>query len=336
MATTPTTIKAGTPRDFLGLVPALLGFTPHASLVLVPFEATRTIGAMRFDLDTDAATLAHTGLGLICRVPRATGVAAVIYATEDAASTRDLGQQIIDVADHQGLHLVDVLYVASDGYGSHLTDEAPAPLTEIATPDALRDSLAASQSAGASIPDADPARAARIAFAAARLDDDALADFVTVAEDALTGDPADLDTRLAALLLTGIGIPLWRDVALIQWATDRDTGTRAMAAQIGYSIMGAAIPEDIARILIGQGDRPDAERLTAGLALVRHLAAYADDQQRPNLLAAAAWLSWALGRSTHAAVYTDRALAIDPDHGMSQIVATLCSAAVLPDWAFSR
>ena len=31
-----------------------------------------------------------------------------------------------------------------------------------------------------------------------------------------------------------------------------------------------------------------------------------------------------------------RALAIDPDHGMSQIVATLCSAAVLPDWAFAR
>ena len=324
MATTPTTIKAGTPRDFLGLVPALLGFTPHASLVLVPFEATRTIGAMRFDLDTDAATLAHTGLGLICRVPRATGVAAVIYATEDAASTRDLGQQIIDVADHQGLHLVDVLYVASDGYGSHLTDEAPAPLTEIATPDALRDSLAASQSAGASIPDADPARAARIAFAAARLDDDALADFVTVAEDALTGDPA------------GIGIPLWRDVALIQWATDLDNGTRALAAQIGHSIMGAPVPESIARTLYGQGERPDADRLTAGLALVRHLAAYADDQQRPNLLAAAAWLSWALGRSTHAAVYTDRALAIDPDHGMSQIVATLCSAAVLPDWAFSR
>ena len=67
------------------------------------------------------------------------------------------------------------------------------------------------------------ARAARIAFAAARMDDDALADFVTVAEDALTGDAADLDTRQAAILLTGIGIPLWRDVALIQWATDRDT-----------------------------------------------------------------------------------------------------------------
>lgn len=276
------------------------------------------------------------GWASICRVPRATGVAAVIYATGDAASTRDLGQQIVDVADHQGLHLVDVLYVASDGYGSHLTGEAAAPLTEIATPDTLRENVAASQSAGASIPAADPARAARIAFAAARMDDGALTDFVTVAEDALTGDPADLDTRLAALLLTGIGIPLWRDVALIQWATDLDNGTRALAAQIGYSIMGEPIPKGIARTLYGQGERPDADRLTAGLGLVRHLAAYADDQQRPNLLAAAAWLSWALGRSTHAAVYTDRALAIDPDHGMSQIVATLCSAAVLPDWAFSR
>lgn len=336
MATTPTTIKAGTPRDFLGLVPALLGFTPQDSLVLVPFEASRTIGAMRLDLDADAATLAHTGLGLVCQVPRVTGVAAVIYAAEDADSTRDLGQQIADVADRQGLHLVDVLYVASDGYGSHLTGEAPRPVAEIATPDALREKVAASQTAGASIPDADPARAARIAFAAARMDDDALADFVAVAEDALTGDPADLDTRQAAILLTGIGIPLWRDVALIQWATDRGNGTRALAAQIGHSIMGAPVPESIARTLYGQGDRPDADRLTAGLALVRHLAAYADDQERPNLLAAAAWLSWALGRSTHATVYTDRALAIDPDHGMSQIVATLCSAAVLPDWAFAR
>ena len=152
MATTPTTIKAGTPRDFLGLVPALLGFTPHASLVLVPFEATRTIGAMRFDLDTDAATLAHTGLGLVCRVPRVTGVAAVIYATEDADSTRDLGQRITDVADRQGLHLVDVLYVASDGYGSHLTGEAPAPLTEIATPDALRENVAPRRAPGRASP----------------------------------------------------------------------------------------------------------------------------------------------------------------------------------------
>ncbi|MFX5785351.1 hypothetical protein ABTE36_22930, partial [Acinetobacter baumannii] len=81
---------------------------------------------------------------------------------------------IADVADRQGLHLVDVLYVASDGYGSHLTGEAPRPVAEIATPDALREKVAASQTAGASIPDADPARAARIAFAAARMDDDAL------------------------------------------------------------------------------------------------------------------------------------------------------------------
>jgi hypothetical protein len=118
-------------------------------------------------------------------------------------------------------------------------------------------------------------------------------------------------------------------VALIQWATDRGNGTRALAAQIGHSIMGAPVPESIARTLYGQGDRPDADRLTAGLALVRHLAAYADDQERPNLLAAAAWLSWALGRSTHATVYTDRALVpAGPPGGHSPVTHSRCPRAM--------
>ncbi|MGO8608712.1 hypothetical protein ACC848_37705, partial [Rhizobium johnstonii] len=128
------------------------------------------------------------------------------------------------------------------------------------------------------IPEADTDRAEEIARALDAMHDDDLAEFVAVAEDALRVAPADLDARRAAILLTGIGIPLWRDVALIQWATDLDNGTRALAAQIGHSIMGAPVPESIARTLYGQGERPDADRLTAGRALVRHLAAYADDQ----------------------------------------------------------
>ena len=69
---------------------------------------------------------------------------------------------------------------------------------------------------------------------------------------------------------------------------------------------------------------------------MRHLAAYADDEHRPNLLAAAAWLSWALGRSTHADAYARRVLAIDSEHGLSQIVRTLVDAGHLPEFAFSR
>jgi hypothetical protein len=54
------------------------------------------------------------------------------------------------------------------------------------------------------------------------------------------------------------------------------------------------------------------------------------------VLAAAAWISWALGRSTHAAWYAERALEIEPGHGLSEIVATMIGAGHLPEWAFER
>ena len=335
MATEPTIIRAASARDFLGFVPALVGYVPQRSLVLLPMDGPRSIGALRVDLDADAATLAHTTLGLICRVPGATGAVAVIYTDDAAASTRPLAAQIAEIADRDGLHLVDVLYVASDGYGSHLTSGAPRPETEIVTPDTLRERVAASVATDASIPEADADRAEEIAHALDAMDDDDLAAFVAIAEDALRYAPADLDARRAAILLTGIGSPMFRDVALIQWATSVGNGDRAFAAQIVHHI-GVPIPEEIARTLWGDGPRPDADRLTAGLAIVRHLAAYADDERRPNLLAAAAWLSWALGRSTHAAIFADLALAVDADHGMSQIVATFVASCHIPAWAFVR
>ncbi|MGG1910569.1 hypothetical protein AB1285_27470 [Microbacterium sp. NRRL B-14842] len=45
-------------------------------------------------------------------------------------------------------------------------------------------------------------------------------------------------------------------MALIQWATDRGNGTRALAAQIGHSIMGAPVPESIARTSTDRATAP--------------------------------------------------------------------------------
>jgi hypothetical protein len=47
-------------------------------------------------------------------------------------------------------------------------------------------------------------------------------------------------------------------------------------------------------------------------------------------------LSWALGRSTHAAGYASEALEIDAEHGLAQIVLTFVSNAHLPEWVFER
>ena len=52
------------------------------------------------------------------------------------------------------------------------------------------------------------------------------------------------------------------------------------------------------------------------------------------VMAAAAWLSWALGRSTHAAHYLDQALATDSELTFAQLLRTVVDAGMLPDWSF--
>ena len=47
--TISTILKAAQASDFLAAVPALLGFQPSESVVLVPFRGQRTTGALRID-----------------------------------------------------------------------------------------------------------------------------------------------------------------------------------------------------------------------------------------------------------------------------------------------
>lgn len=162
----------------------------------------------------------------------------------------------------------------------------------------------------------------------------ALDDLPELFEDALhrTGDP---DPHEAAALLWCLARPSTRDVALVQWCEDLAAGDEALEAQLDWE-GGAEYPERIAERFWGVGVRPDASRMTAALNLLRRLVAAAPTELRPGPLAAAAWVSWALGRSTHASEYASAALAIDAEHGLSQIVLTMVSAGHLPEWAFER
>ncbi|HBR87853.1 MAG TPA: hypothetical protein DEA59_01135, partial [Microbacterium sp.] len=72
------------------------------------------------------------------------------------------------------------------------------------------------------------------------------------------------------------------------------------------------------------------------LDAARAAAAAAPRARRAGALATCAWLSWALGRSTHAAAFAEMAFAIEPDHGLAGIVLTMVNAGHLPEWAFHR
>ncbi len=290
---------------------------------------------------------------------------------DDGAITREgLVHALIGRADACGIHVTDALCVASDGWGSYLDDPPVARALEELADDELVERLPpdmreplGDQAADARLPSVDLAQRERVgrallsldaaidAVSAAtgsaqaaqadlsHLDPQALAavcaldDIPALFEDALDWDPATLRPFDAAALVWCLARPGLRDVALLQWCADIDAGDAALDAQLRWQ-QGEEYPAKLGSVLWGDGDRPDADRLERALELTRHAAALAPRESRPGPLALAGWLSWALGRSTHAGWYAEQALEIDAEHGLSGILMSMISGGHLPEWAF--
>ena len=376
-----TTVKAADAAQFLSLVPRMLGYTPTRSLVVVPMRRGRSLGAMRLDLPPEEATIddgfAATVIGMVCRVEVADGLVVVLYSDEvagDGLPHRAVLDGLRRTADASGLHLIDALVVAADGWGSQREPARIRPLSELVTtpvpglaesggqdaPGGLPE-VRGDQSAGAQLPERGAADRRRVGAAhrslsaalsvlcglppeprpAARIDPAALAaaceldDLPSLFERALQWDPAALSPMQAALLGWCLSRPALRDVALVQWASDAAGGADAMEAQRRWED-GEEYPADLAAVMWGEGATPDHVRLEGALTLVRHVAALTATSRRAGPLAVCAWLSWALGRSTHAAHYATAALDGDRDHGLADIVRSFVASAHLPDWAFRR
>ena len=374
-----TIVKAAGAAEFLSLVPRMLGYAPSRSLVLIPFAAARSLGALRFDLPDDAEDAdqyAATVVGTVCRLPDADGLAAIAYTDARFDGERmphpALFESLERRADESGLHMTDALCVAADAWGSVFDRTLPAggrPLTELDVvppgAEAVGD-VTGDQSSGAELPQAGLVETERVgraltAFSRAagllggddgedeasvpppsgRIDPQALAavcrleDLPGLFEDALRWPVDELAPYDAATLVWCLARPSLRDVALVQWSGTFVDGDDALDAQLRWE-SGEEYPVHLAMRMWGEGDRPDPDRLEDALALTRQLAALAPRLSRSGALAMCAWLSWALGRSTHADAYAREACSIEPEHGLSEIVRSFVNAGHLPDWAFRR
>lgn len=163
----------------------------------------------------------------------------------------------------------------------------------------------------------------------------ALCDIPGLFERALGAVPEQLDTGTTAALLLCLSRPPLRDVALSQWSFSLTLGLELLEAQLLWED-GEAFPVHLAAHMVGEGPSPDLGRVQAALALARHLSAMAPAQWRCAPLTLAAWLSWALGRSTHASVYLALVHEIDPEYGLAELVSTMVRGGRLPEWAFGR
>ncbi len=368
-----TTVKAAGAAEFLALIPRMLGYTPRRSVVVVPMGRGRSLGGIRLDLPPGDAPLdgfAATVIGMVCRISRSDGLLAAVYTdekTEQSLPHVRLAAAIERAADASGLELLDVLVVGPDGWGSHVRPTAKRrPLSELQTfDDTLPPPRTGDQTGGTDLPaaDSDDLAATQAAMGALEhglavvcglpvaLDDDdgaasrldpaaleaacALDDLPGLFEDALTWDEPTLPPLRVATLAWVLSRPSLRDIALVQWATDASGGNDAMQAQLRWED-GEDYPPDLAAVMWGEGAHPDAPRLETALRLVRAVAARTPRPRRSGALAVAAWVSWALGRSTHADAYARAALEIEPDHGLADIVRSFVASAHLPDWAFRR
>jgi len=81
-------------------------------------------------------------------------------------------------------------------------------------------------------------------------------------------------------------------------------------------------------------ERPDPERVTRGIQLLKLLVAMAPRSARPAPLCMLAWLCWALGQGSVAGIYIDTALDIEGDYGMALLLHQVLGSGHLPEWAF--
>ena len=366
-----TLLKASDSAGFLRIVPALAGFTPRQSIVLLPFRGARAYGAMRLDLpdrDISLEEYADAAVGLVARVEGTDAVALVVYTDSEVHPTRDglvlpfavEVDELLGCADDAGLRIVDALCVTPTGWSSYLVgDPVIGALTEI---DAVvvpgsDDDLSGDQLAGTALPAADLAEKERVGRALRELtemlDRDErgaltgrenplaiaalmMLEDVPVFFESVLRTPDELPPFATAALLWSLNRPLLRDVAIAQWATDLAGGMRTLDAQLAFAGSGSMVPDDLGQVFLGCGPAPDLDRLRDALSAVRQAAARAPRESRPAPLTVAAWLSWALGRSSHAGRYLELVREIDPQYGLAALLETMMGGAMLPEWAFRR
>jgi len=331
-----TVVKAGTARDFLGLLPTMLGFLPTESIVLVPFAGPRTVGVMRFDLPTEDAELGpiiSTVVGMVCKVDSADGVAAVVYTSaRPASAVTGLLRGISAGAERCGLAVKDLLYVAADGWGSVTEGADPRPLTELTVTEVEGIKAPTGNQLGAAdLPVLSDDLLRDVGIAISTFEPEFATDPIILFETLVTMDTAELTGEMIAYLGFVLERPAIRDVCLVQWTQGQAAGERAVQAQLQWN-EGMDYPEDLARHMWGEGIRPDPARLERGLELARITASAIS---LPGSYATCAWLAWALGRSSQANQYAQQGLAIEPGHGLCEIVASFVHAGHLPDWAFT-
>ncbi|MCL2514554.1 MAG: DUF4192 domain-containing protein [Microbacteriaceae bacterium] len=346
-------IRFRTPRDVVATVPRLLGYRPRRSIVLLNQHEGGRLSTMRVDLPDAAAPrvekrFATTLAGMVSKAPGVRKILLVVFADGPFDAGGDvprasLVRPLISRLVASGYDVHDALCVADDAWGAYDGADAGIPhaLDEMLepAPGGLRGELPTDDlDAFASVPTA--GALARRAFDRAldrALGDHAVMRPVQSASAALELDLETADSDALAAVFAPLLFPELRDAALYTWAWGEQRGLALLAEAVRIEA-GEVGPEDdsIALDLMGlrPTDRPSHERLSRAIEVMSRVAALAPDDVAHVAFTVLAWLHWAQGAGSVAGRLVDRALALDRDYGLADLLAMVLGRGGLPEWVY--
>lgn len=321
----PAIHRAATPADFVAAVPALVGFHPEQSVVLVPFAGRGSLGAARFDLPRgDPKVPIELIVATLARHVVADSVKVVVYVRAalpvsgplpEAESTR----MLLRTLRERGFEASEAWLVAADGwigFSEPLSDRRDladlARAAQALGPSAPRIRSVAER---ATLPELDPAE-----VTAVRIEVDTLLDRHP---DARLPDAERVRALTAVRRVANGGIlPASAVLALIVVLVQRQDHRRDVLLEAIWA------GDHRARARMA---RPPAERMERVIALAGHVAACAGESEAAGALAFLAIAHWAFGHSSVAGVVIDRARQLAPrDPDLLALWQTLEQGATAP------
>lgn len=331
------TFKATGIGDVIAAIPAMAGYTPVESLVVLPMSGSTSSGLFRFDLpslgeDTLSPTyVAMQILGYLARMKGTDGALCVVYSDAPHAAYTHFIDVLAECAKLAGFRS-EMAFVCGDGWGNY--GEAARAIHTLPVLD-IPEAQAAFRSQGQieEISLLSAVREAEIIEAAPIEVPSLVATVIATAEVMAEADPEHAEARYLGELGVIFATPMLRDVALATWCHGAEAAQSVLTYQIAFARGERDLPAPKSLFLLGEGERPDAQRLLHGLTVARYLAAV--KPFTASALTVAAWLSWAVGRTSDALTYANRALEMEPV-GLASIVKQMCDTSRLPAWAFQQ
>lgn len=297
----PPTARLRTPGDLAATVPALCGFHPRDSVVVISLRGSRRrIGlTMRVDLPP-GDRVRNVARTLLARVRQDGGRAAVVTVFCEGTQHPDLVEALAAAGEAVGAPVVEAVHVAAGRWTSYLCAGACCPTegTPVGEAPAL---LRAEQALDGRVVLGSREELVR---SLAAPDGDAFLEAVAAARST---PPTE---------------PLQQVAAALDEVAQGGSLDLATAARVGVLLHEIAVRDAVVSWALERGD--------AVLALAEQVARLVGPPEDAPVCAVLAWVAYARGDGARAAVAVDRALHTDPGYALARLLQAALDGALPP------